>query len=222
MINHYVGGGFGCKGSPWSHVAHAAKAVGRPVKLVLTRAQMVSLVGHRRRTIQTITLAADAGGALTAIRHAVVSETSRFDQFVEPSAVQTRHLYSCPNVVTLMGRINQHVAAGVDALHPAVLWMIDLTCRGAARHGRPVGVCGGLASDPAARGAARRIGCHRALVHAGGRARREGRDTPGGSRGVSQARERGTRAGVTAGGSRPRERVEEIALPCMPRKPVVR
>jgi phosphoenolpyruvate-protein kinase (PTS system EI component) len=64
--------------------------------------------------------------------------------------VQTRHLYSCPNVVTLMDRINQHVAAGVDALHPAVLRMIDLTCRGAARHGRPVGVCGGLASDPAA------------------------------------------------------------------------
>ena len=28
--------------------------------------------------------------------------------------------------------------------------MIDLPCRGAARHGRPVGVCGGLASDPAA------------------------------------------------------------------------
>jgi len=28
----------------------------------------------------------------------------------------------------------------------------------------------------------------------------EGRDTPGGSRGVSQARERGTRAGATAGG----------------------
>ena len=96
VINHYGGGGFGCKGSPWSHVAHAAKAVGRPVKLVLTRAQMVSLVGHRPRTIQTITLAADVGGALTAIRHAVVSETSRFDQFVEPSAVQTRHLYSCP------------------------------------------------------------------------------------------------------------------------------
>jgi hypothetical protein len=74
----------------------------------------------------TITRAADAGGALTAIRHAVVSGTSRSDQFVEPSAVQTRHLYSCPNVVTLMDRINQHVAAGVDALHPAVLRMIDL------------------------------------------------------------------------------------------------
>jgi len=52
--------------------------------------------------------------------------------------------------VLAMDRINQHVAANVDAFHPAVLRMIDLTCRGAARHGRPVGVCGGLASDPVA------------------------------------------------------------------------
>jgi xanthine dehydrogenase YagR molybdenum-binding subunit len=103
VIDHHVGGGFGCKGTPWSHVALAAlaaKAVGRPVKLVLTRPQMFSLVGHRPKTIQTLTLGADAEGRLTAIRHAVVSETSRFDEFVEPSALQTRHLYSCPNVVT--------------------------------------------------------------------------------------------------------------------------
>ncbi len=103
VIDRYVGGGFGCKGTPWSHVALAAlaaKAVGRPVKLVLTRPQMFSLVGHRPRTIQTITLAASRLGKLTAIRHDVISETSRFDEFVEPSALQTRHLYSCPNVIT--------------------------------------------------------------------------------------------------------------------------
>jgi len=103
VIDHHVGGGFGCKGTPWSHVALAAlaaKAVGRPVKLVLTRPQMFSLVGHRPKTIQTLTLGADAAGRLTAIRHAVVSETSRFDEFIEPSALQTRHLYACPNVVT--------------------------------------------------------------------------------------------------------------------------
>jgi xanthine dehydrogenase YagR molybdenum-binding subunit len=103
VIDHYVGGGFGCKGSPWSHVALAAlaaKAVRRPVKLVLTRPQMFSLVGHRPKTIQAITLAATAEGKLTAIRHDVVSETSRFDEFVEPSALQTRHLYACPHVVT--------------------------------------------------------------------------------------------------------------------------
>jgi phosphocarrier protein FPr/phosphocarrier protein len=44
-------------------------------------------------------------------------------------------------------RGNPAVAADVDALHPAVLRLIDAACRAAAAHGRPVGVCGGLASD---------------------------------------------------------------------------
>jgi xanthine dehydrogenase YagR molybdenum-binding subunit len=104
VISHFVGGGFGCKGSPWSHVglaALAARVVARPVKLVLTRQQMFSLVGHRPATIQHLVLAADHTGKLQAIRHEVWSETSRFDEFVEPSAVQTRMLYSCPNVATV-------------------------------------------------------------------------------------------------------------------------
>ncbi len=52
--------------------------------------------------------------------------------------------------VLAMDRGNPAVAAGVDAMHPAVLRMIGETCRLAALHGRWVGVCGGLASDPAA------------------------------------------------------------------------
>ncbi|MFV0622633.1 phosphoenolpyruvate--protein phosphotransferase [Sphingomonas sp. ac-8] len=49
-----------------------------------------------------------------------------------------------------MDRGNPAVAAGIDGLHPAVLRMIAETCRGAARHDRWTGVCGGLASDPLA------------------------------------------------------------------------
>ncbi|MCY1646502.1 phosphoenolpyruvate--protein phosphotransferase [Caulobacter sp. SL161] len=49
--------------------------------------------------------------------------------------------------VLAMDRGNPELAAGIDALHPAVLRMIDQTCQGAARHHRWVGVCGGLASD---------------------------------------------------------------------------
>lgn len=52
--------------------------------------------------------------------------------------------------VLAMDRGNPAVAAGVDAMHPAVLRMIGETCRLAAPRGRWVGVCGGLASDPAA------------------------------------------------------------------------
>lgn len=52
--------------------------------------------------------------------------------------------------VLAMDRGNPMVAARLDGLDPAVLRMIDLCCRGAERHGKWVGVCGGLASDPLA------------------------------------------------------------------------
>jgi len=103
VIDKFVGGGFGCKGSAWSHVplaAMAAKAVNRPVKLVVTRPQMFSLVGHRPVTSQLVRLGCDDKGKLTAIEHKTTSETCRFDEFVEPCGMQTRHLYSCPNVAT--------------------------------------------------------------------------------------------------------------------------
>ena len=104
VINHFVGGGFGSKGAPWSHVvvaAIAAKATGRAVKLAITRPQMQSLVGHRPKTMQKLELGADARGQLTAIRHDVVSETSRYDMFIENATGVTRMLYACPNVETV-------------------------------------------------------------------------------------------------------------------------
>ncbi len=70
VIDPFVGGGFGCKGSAWSHVALAAlaaKAVGRPVKLVLERPQMFGPVGNRPHTEQTLALGADRDGLLTAV-----------------------------------------------------------------------------------------------------------------------------------------------------------
>jgi xanthine dehydrogenase YagR molybdenum-binding subunit len=104
VINHYVGGGFGSKGAPWSHVALAAlaaRAVGRAVKLAITRPQAQSLVGHRPKTVQKLELGADARGRLTAIRHDVVSETSRYDEFIESCTGVTRMLYACPNLETV-------------------------------------------------------------------------------------------------------------------------
>lgn len=47
-------------------------------------------------------------------------------------------------------RGNPHLTGLADALHPAVLRLIELTCRAAAAHGRWVGVCGELAAEPAA------------------------------------------------------------------------
>jgi xanthine dehydrogenase YagR molybdenum-binding subunit len=103
VICLYVGGGFGCKGTPWSHVVlavMAARVVGRPVRLSVSRHQMFSLVGHRPVTRQHIQLGADRHGRLLAVRHHVEAATSRFDEFVEPAASQTRMLYACPSIRT--------------------------------------------------------------------------------------------------------------------------
>ncbi|MDC0709981.1 xanthine dehydrogenase family protein molybdopterin-binding subunit [Stigmatella sp. ncwal1] len=103
VISRYVGGGFGCKALPWSHSilsVLAAKAVNRPVKLVLTRQQMFSLVGYRPQTVQKVELAANAQGKLTALRHTGFSETSEKDSFSEPFTNTSNMLYACPNVHT--------------------------------------------------------------------------------------------------------------------------
>jgi xanthine dehydrogenase YagR molybdenum-binding subunit len=99
----FTGGGFGCKGSTWSHVvlaAMASKVAQRPVKLVLERPQMFGPVGARPRTHQHIVLAAKRDGMLTAIQHQVHSHTSVFEDFTEPSSVQTRMLYASPAIST--------------------------------------------------------------------------------------------------------------------------
>lgn len=103
VISRYTGGGFGSKGGAWSSVflaAMAARQVGRPVKLVLTRQQMFGPVGGRPRTVQRLTLGAKRDGTLTAIRHLVTANTSALEDWLEPSAIQTPMLYACPNVET--------------------------------------------------------------------------------------------------------------------------
>ena len=103
VVSHFLGGGFGCKGSTWSQVvisALAAKQVGRPVKLVLERSQMFGMVGYRPRTEQHLQLGAVSDGTLTATSHNVHTQTSTFDEFVEPSAAVTRILYAVPNEET--------------------------------------------------------------------------------------------------------------------------
>ncbi|MEO8334303.1 MAG: xanthine dehydrogenase family protein molybdopterin-binding subunit [bacterium] len=103
LVCYFTGGGFGSKGSAWSHVplaAMAARVVKRPVKLMLSRRQMYGPVGARPETEQKIALGAMRDGTLTAIRHESLSHTSRFEDFLEPAAMQTRILYESPNIET--------------------------------------------------------------------------------------------------------------------------
>ncbi|MBB5059913.1 xanthine dehydrogenase YagR molybdenum-binding subunit [Granulicella aggregans] len=96
VINPVVGGGFGSKGSMWSHVplcAMAAKATGRPVKLVLEREQMFGPVGGRPSTVNKIKLGASADGKLLAMQHDVIMNASAMEDFTEHSAGPTKNLY---------------------------------------------------------------------------------------------------------------------------------
>jgi xanthine dehydrogenase YagR molybdenum-binding subunit len=96
----YVGGGFGSKGSVWSHVvlaAMAAKEIGRPVKLSLDRNQMFGPVGQRPVTEQRMQLGALDDGRLTASSHDTIAYTSTIENWIEPCGIVTRMMYESPN-----------------------------------------------------------------------------------------------------------------------------
>ena len=98
----FVGGAFGCKGSMWMFsplTAAAARALNRPVKTILTREQMFTLVGHRPALIQHLTLGASQDGTLQAVKHDVRSTVSFSKTFIEAAAHCTsRLLYKSPNI----------------------------------------------------------------------------------------------------------------------------
>jgi xanthine dehydrogenase YagR molybdenum-binding subunit len=108
VVCEFLGGGFGGKSWSWPHTllaALAAKAVSRPVRLQLTRAQMYSMVGHQAATVQTIALGADRDGRLTGIRHDSVNPTSSFDDYVEYAAMASRHLWGASGGIATSHRV---------------------------------------------------------------------------------------------------------------------
>ncbi len=97
----FIVGGFGSKAIlSGSHILTvlAARMTGRPVKLVLTRAQMFGPVGHRGETRQRLRLGFETDGRLTAVSHHAIAATSSFDEFVEPSAAVSHMLYASPAI----------------------------------------------------------------------------------------------------------------------------
>ncbi|HEY3775327.1 MAG TPA: xanthine dehydrogenase family protein molybdopterin-binding subunit [Solirubrobacteraceae bacterium] len=101
VVSEYIGGGFGSKATmsrpPAVLAAMAAKVVGRPVKLALTRQQMFALVSYRPPSIQRVRLGAGADGRLTAIDHEAITLTSRVHEYVDQIGASTRIVYAAPN-----------------------------------------------------------------------------------------------------------------------------
>lgn len=92
----YVGGAFGSKGSLSHHVtltSIAARHVGRPVKLYVTRQQMYTVASFRPASQHTISLGAERDGTLTAFKHVQRAQTSRFDDVVHSGIATTTRMY---------------------------------------------------------------------------------------------------------------------------------
>lgn len=103
VLAPFVGGGFGAGLRVWSHViltVLAAREVGRPVKLVLTRPEMFTSVGHRPNSVQQIKIGATRDGDLVAIEHHGISSVAMEDDDYEPVSYCSALGYACPNVLT--------------------------------------------------------------------------------------------------------------------------
>lgn len=103
VIAENVGGAFGSGLRSWANVPAAciaAKKLNRPVKLVLTRPQMFSLVGYRPQSWQKVGIGADASGNFFGISHEAISNTSRYEDFREGIVDVSKFLYACENVDT--------------------------------------------------------------------------------------------------------------------------
>jgi xanthine dehydrogenase YagR molybdenum-binding subunit len=90
--------------------ALAARVVGRPVKLVLTRPQMFTSVGHRPESRQRVRLGATHDGRLIAVDHEATSTLAALDDGgVEPVTQVTGNAYACPNLETHDGRARLNI-----------------------------------------------------------------------------------------------------------------
>jgi xanthine dehydrogenase YagR molybdenum-binding subunit len=104
MVSPYIGGGFGGKLFNRADVVLAAvgaRAAGRPVKITLTRPQIMNNTTHRPATIQRIRIGTTAAGKITAIGHESWSGNLPGGD-PETAVNQTRLLYAGANRMTQM------------------------------------------------------------------------------------------------------------------------
>jgi CO/xanthine dehydrogenase Mo-binding subunit len=99
----YLGGGFGAGLRIWPHTVLtvlAARMLNRPVKLVLTRPEMFTAIGHRPQTAQRLRLGTSRDGRLLAIDHESTSTMATDETHIEPIILETPTMYACENLAT--------------------------------------------------------------------------------------------------------------------------
>lgn len=115
VISKFIGGGFGGKLVAEADAvlaAQAARMLGRPVKVAMTRQQGFSMASHRPHSRQRVRFAADREGRLTGTGMDVINDTATYQQFVEQTADPIRSIYAAP------ARLTTHRAIRLDIPAP--------------------------------------------------------------------------------------------------------
>ncbi len=124
VITKFVGSGFGSKLWPWTHcplAAAAARQLGKPVKLVLSRKMMFQTAGHRARTQQRVRLGATPEGKLVSLQHDYVYHRSMLDDYHENCGEATAFQYSVPNLRVKFGRARRNIGSPSDMRGPGAV-----------------------------------------------------------------------------------------------------
>src|SRR5256886_497033 len=124
VITKFVGSGFGSKLWPWTQcplAATAARQLGKPVKIVVSRRMMFQSVGHRPRTQQRVRLGATADGELVSLQHDYIYQRSMLEAHHEDCGEATPFHYSVPNLRVTFGRAKRNIGAGADMRGPGAV-----------------------------------------------------------------------------------------------------
>ena len=125
LVSRYVGGGFGSKLGVSEEVvaaAIAARAVGRPVRVVMSRQQVFQCVMRRSETKQRLRLASDGEGRLDGFGHEALVSNLPEEDFAEPVLQSSHFLYGGKNRALKLevARIHRMTAGSVRAPGEAV------------------------------------------------------------------------------------------------------
>jgi xanthine dehydrogenase YagR molybdenum-binding subunit len=124
VVSPFVGGAFGAGLRPQYQVflaVLAARELKRSVRVVMTRQQMFTY-GHRPATWQRVALGASSDGALEAVIHEAVAETSRHEDYSESVVDPSGMLYRCDNFKPSHKVVALDLPTPLDMRAPGAAW----------------------------------------------------------------------------------------------------
>jgi xanthine dehydrogenase YagR molybdenum-binding subunit len=115
VISPYVGGGFGCKGLADHQIlgAAAARLIGRPVRVTLSREGVFRIVGGRTLTEQRVAIGAQADGNFSALIHTGTAAMTANNNMPEGFIMATRSSYAADSFRLSVETVTMNMLANI-------------------------------------------------------------------------------------------------------------